>query len=42
MLQVVPDSVNPAIPFAPMFNSGPINMAPMNDDTLKDYVRKQM
>uniref|UniRef100_A0A8R1YMS1 HTH La-type RNA-binding domain-containing protein n=1 Tax=Pristionchus pacificus TaxID=54126 RepID=A0A8R1YMS1_PRIPA len=42
IVPVVPDSVNPAIPFAPMFNSGPINMAPMNDDTLKDYVRKQI
>ncbi|GMT19741.1 hypothetical protein PFISCL1PPCAC_11038 [Pristionchus fissidentatus] len=39
---IVPDSVNPAIPFAPMFNSGPVNMAPMNDITLKDYVRKQI
>ncbi|GMR43140.1 hypothetical protein PMAYCL1PPCAC_13335, partial [Pristionchus mayeri] len=36
------DSVNPAIPFAPMFNAGPINMAPMNDEKLREYVRNQI
>ncbi|GMS91531.1 hypothetical protein PENTCL1PPCAC_13706 [Pristionchus entomophagus] len=42
IIPITPDSVNPAIPFAPMFNSGPMNMSPMNDHDLKDYVRKQI
>ena len=36
-----PDGINTAIPFAPIYSAHP-PMMPLNDETLKDYVRKQM
>lgn len=35
------EGINTAIPFAPTYSTHPTLM-PLNDGTLKDYVRKQM
>lgn len=40
-LVATPEAINTTIPFAPIYSGQP-TMMPLNDETLKDYVRKQM